>query len=159
MAEDKDRIYRENFTKAMNILASRGFDLKVKEEQKSSVKQLYTGGDLLGVLPSGFGKSLIFHLLTLLEDCVIVVICPLKSIVNDQVKEAISMGISAASLSNCVIEDIQLGKFQLVFSSVEEALERKFLEALKQEGAALKNQLAAIVVDESHIVETWTGKK
>ena len=35
MAEDKDRILEENFTKAMNNLGSRGFDLKVKEEQKS----------------------------------------------------------------------------------------------------------------------------
>jgi len=33
---------------------------KLREEQNFSVKQLFKGGDLLSVLPTGFGKSLIF---------------------------------------------------------------------------------------------------
>ena len=53
------------------------------------MKQLFSRGDLLAVLPTGFGKSLIFQVLALMkEDCVILVICPLKSIVNDQIKES-----------------------------------------------------------------------
>ena len=48
---------------------------KDRLEQKSSVKQLFTGGDLLAVVPTGFGKSLIFHVLALAkEGCVVIVI-------------------------------------------------------------------------------------
>ena len=36
-----------------------GFSLKLREGQNFSVKQHFKGGDLLAVLPTGFGKSLI----------------------------------------------------------------------------------------------------
>ena len=57
------------------------------------------GGDLLAVLPTGFGKSLIFQALAMAKElaCVLV-ICPLKSTVQDQILEASSMGLSADSL-------------------------------------------------------------
>ena len=51
------------------------------------------------------------------------------------------------------------GKYRLLFASAEEALAKSFLEALKREGNKLRDNLAAIVVDESHTVETWTGKR
>jgi len=69
------------------------------------------------------------------------------------------MGISAGSLSNCLQTDIENGKYRLLFASAEEALAKSFLESLKKEGSTLHDNLAAIVVDESHTVETWTGKR
>ena len=118
------------------------------------------GGDVLAVLPTGFGKSMIFQLLALMrEDSVVLVICPLKSIVNNQIKEASSMGISAGSLADCLQTDIESGKYRLLFASAEEALGKSFLDYLKREGNALHDNLAATVVDESHTVETWTGKR
>ena len=118
MAEEGEDVFEASLYEALNFLAERGFSRELRQEQKSSVKQLFTGGDLLAVLPTGFGKSLIFQVLALLkEDCVVVVICPLKSIVNDQIKEASSMGISAGSLSNCLQTDIESGKYRLLFAS------------------------------------------
>ena len=69
------------------------------------------------------------------------------------------MGISAGSLSDCLQTDIVSGKYRLLFASAEEALAKSFLEALKREANSLHDNLAAIVVDESHTVETWTGKR
>ena len=57
-----------------------GFSRELRQEQRCSVKQLFSRGDLLTVLPTGFRKSLIFQVLALN-----LVICPLKSIVNDQI--------------------------------------------------------------------------
>ena len=37
-----------------------GFSLQLQQEQNFSMKQLFKGGDFLAVLPTGFGKSLIF---------------------------------------------------------------------------------------------------
>jgi len=160
MAEEGEDVLEACLQKALNFLAERGFSLELRQQQKASVKQLFIGGDLLAVLPTGFGKSLIFQLLALTREAsVILVICPLKSIVKDQIKEASSMGISAGSLSECLQTDIESGKYCLLFASAEEALAKCFLDSLKREGNSIHDNLAAIVVDESHTIETWTGKR
>ena len=124
------------------------------------MKQLFSRGDLHAVLPTGFGKSLIFQVLApMKEDCVMLVIFLLKSIVNDQIKDSSSMGISAGSSSDCLQSDIKSGKYRLFSSSPEAALSKSFLSSLKKESNSLHDNLAAIVVDESHAVETWTGKR
>ena len=146
MADEGEDLFEACLQKALTFLAKRGFSRELRQEQKCSVKQLFTGGDLLAVLPTGFGKSMIFQLLALTkEDSVILVICPLKSIVNDQIKEASSMGILAGSLSHCLQTDIESGKYCFLFASVGEALEKRFLQSLKREGNALHDNLAAIV--------------
>ena len=117
MPEELDVVFEAALQKALNFLSERGFNRELRQEQKSSVKQLFTGGDLVAVLPTGFGKSLIVQLLALVnDDHVVLVICPLKSIVNDQIKEASSMGISAGSLSDCLQTDIVSGKYRLLFA-------------------------------------------
>ena len=116
MPEELDAVFEAALQKALNFLSERGFNRELRQEQKSSVKQLFTGRDLLAVLPTGFGKSLIFQLLALVnDDHVGLVICPLKSIVNDQIKEASSMGISAGSLSDCLQTDIVSGNYTVCF--------------------------------------------
>ena len=68
MANDEEDLQR-----ALDFLAQKGFDRELKEEQKSAILQLMRGGDLLGVLPTGFGKSLIFQLLAVAKKGSIVV--------------------------------------------------------------------------------------
>ena len=65
------------------------------------------------------------------------------------------MGISCVSL-----QDLQLKEKvteQMMFASTEEVTEERF-RAVLNENESLK-RISAIVVDESHIVETWTGKR
>ena len=50
-------------TKVLDSLAERGFKRLLRDEQKSSLRQLLHRGDLLAMLPTGFGKSLIFQAL------------------------------------------------------------------------------------------------
>ena len=90
--------------------------------------------------------------------CVIVV-CPLKSIVHDQLSEATAMGLTATSLSDASLEDLENGKYKLIFGSAEEILEKPFLGRLKKSNTPLHQNLAALIVDESHIVETWTAQR
>jgi len=116
MPEELDVVFKAALQKALNFLPERGFNRELRQEQKSSVKQLFTGGDLLAVLPTGFGKSLIFQLLALVnDDHVVLVICPLKSMINGQIKEVSSMGISAGSLFDCLQTDIVSGKYTVCF--------------------------------------------
>ena len=64
---------------------------------------------------------------------VVIVVCPLKSIVQDQIAEAYSMGLTAVhvSLANNRLEDIENAKYQLVFASAEEILSKCFFRLLK----------------------------
>ena len=68
------------------------------------------------------------------------------------------MGISCVSL-----EDLQLKEKvseQMIFLSAEEDTEERFRAALNEnESLTEKDQCYRIAVDESHIVETWTGKR
>ena len=150
MANDEEDLQR-----ALDFLAQKGFDRELKEEQKSAILQLMRGGDLPGVLPTGFGKSLIFQLLTVAKKgSIVVVICPLISIMKDQVLEATSMGLTATTMAEAKQEDIDNGKYQLVFASAEDALQRKeFLASLKRDSSPLHNNLAAVVIDECHTME------
>ena len=89
-------------------LEDKGRKITLKDEQRKAVKQLYGKKDLVAVLPTGFGKSLIFQLLVLLENrnrnghtqtASVLVVCPITSIINDQIFEVESMGLSACNLS------------------------------------------------------------
>ena len=77
---------------------------------------------------------------------------------EEQIAEARSMGLTANSLPEASLEDVGAGKFQLLFSSAENVLEKEFLAFLKQD-TIFHRTLAAVVVDESHTLETWSGKR
>ena len=64
----------------------------LKSEQKEAVESLLRGRDVFGVLPTGFGKSPIYQLFVLAKNAspkaassVEIVICPLKSIIEEQI--------------------------------------------------------------------------
>ena len=69
--------------------------------------------------------------------------------------EAVSLGISCHRLQD--IKELEKSAFQLVFSSAERVME--FKNMLKDSSSTLHNNVCLIVVDESHTVETWTGKR
>ena len=50
--------FEERYSDASSYLTEQG--LQLREEQNFSMKQLFKGGDLHTLLPTGFGKSLIF---------------------------------------------------------------------------------------------------
>ena len=121
--------------------------LELRPEQKQAIYALLSRRDLLAVLRTGFGKSLIFQLLVQVKEilsgktaCVIVV-CPLKNSALDQMIEASSMGLTAVSLSKASFQDVERGKYQLTFASAVGILEKSFLNRLKK-----SNMLCFIVV-------------
>ena len=87
--------------------------LTLKEEQKYAVENPLSGRDVLAILPTGFGKSLIFQLFATAKSIqatrnnsspgTVLVICPLDSIAKDQVGEAKLQGLKAATLQSDTI--------------------------------------------------------
>ena len=75
----------------------------MEQKQRNAVKYFLNHDDVLAVLPTGYGKSHIFQLFAVAasierkEPQTVLVVCHLKSIIEDQIAEAESMGIPAAS--------------------------------------------------------------
>ena len=110
---------------ALLSISELGLSRVLRPEQKEAISSLVHGSDLLAVLPTGFGKSLIFQLFIRVKQilsskaaCVIVV-CPLKSIVQDQLTEASLMGLTATSLASGSLHDVENGKYTCVNVFVE----------------------------------------
>ncbi|KAK3728378.1 hypothetical protein QZH41_018033, partial [Actinostola sp. cb2023] len=158
----------EDFEESLRIVISslkefKGDSFDLKEEQQQSIRQLFIGKDLVAILPTGYGKSLIFQTLALVAQQrrgfgFVVVVTALQSIINDQIAEAQSLGLSACSLAEKLesLDDITSGKHSIVFASAECATDRRFLQALKK-SSLFRDNLVALVIDESHTIETWSG--
>lgn len=162
MAERREEVLQEACAHLTSYLK---FKLQLKPEQHNAVEYLLNQDDVLAVLPTGYSKSLIFQPFAVAasierkEPQTVLVVCPLKSIIEDQIAEAVSMHILAASAVDISEEELRAAKFQLILGSAETVLETRFLDILKDSCSSLHRKLAAGLVDESHTVEMWTGKR
>lgn len=68
MASEEEQT-EEQLKSALDFLALQGFNRKLKDKQKEAVMQILRGGDLLAILPTGFGKSLVFQMVRLDRPC------------------------------------------------------------------------------------------
>ena len=64
------------------------------------------------------------------EHQTVLVVCPLRSIIDDQIEEAKGMGMSASSFSDVTYDELRSVKFQLLFAPAEEVINNCFLEIL-----------------------------
>ena len=75
--------------KAVQCLSDLGMSQELRVEQTDAISTLISGKDLLAVLPTGFGKSLIFQMVVRIKQIMTgklssaIVVCPLQSIVYD----------------------------------------------------------------------------
>ena len=93
--------------------------LILKDEQKLAVEALMSGKDVLAVLPTGFGKSVIYQSFVIAKDSSsIVVIVPLRSIIDDQLQSN-DFGLKAVAFEKKPewLKDIAANKFQVIFAS------------------------------------------
>ena len=148
-------------------LSESGLSFTLKREQELAMRHLFNGKDVMAVLPTGFGKSLIFQLFVMMCGArskrkgesgfsSIIVNSPLQSIIRDQVIEVYSIGMTACDLNENLdcLDDIHEGKFNIIYVSAEAALDKRFLNSLKAKDSLFNKTLAALIVDESHTLET-----
>lgn len=133
-----------------------GFDT-FRPIQEQAIDHILEKKDLLTILPTGSGKSLIFQLPTLLMAGVTIVISPLIALMQDQVLALQSNGISAAMMSSINSNEENNNTHQLLVNK-----QLKFLyvapERFTQE--YFIQQLHGIdinffVIDEAHCVSEW----
>lgn len=158
-----------NFLKALNKSVS---DLKVnnlKPEQQECIRRLVgCGEDVLAVLPTGFGKSLIYQLLPRvhqnlhlietgeMKHFMVIVVSPLHYIRQQQVANVARTmcGVRAAAIGESEANDKEIseGKYDIVYGSAEQWLSSRWKKCLQYGGL---HQTKILVVDEVHTVEAW----
>ena len=80
-----------------DVNLSSGREIVLKPEQESPVRALLADRDVMAVLPTGYGKSLIYQMFVraknyeLNGNAAILVISPLKSIIEDQLQEIVGL--------------------------------------------------------------------
>ena len=154
----------------LSKLNETGMAFSLKKEQESAVRHIFNGKDVMAVLPTGFGKSLIFQLFLMMCGVrskrqggtgfsSVLVISPLQSIIQDQVVEVNSMEMTACDLNEKLnsLDDIHQGKCNIIYTSAEATMDTPFLNTLKSKDFLFNENTAACIVDKSRTLETWTG--
>jgi ATP-dependent DNA helicase RecQ len=133
-----------------------GFD-RFRPAQRPVVQSVLAGRDTLAVLPTGGGKSVCFQVPAVVRGGFTLVVCPLVSLMQDQVAAACARGIRAAALHSALARDQQRdvlaklssGQLSLLYLSPER------LVRCAAELRRLAGPPALLAVDESHCIVEW----
>ena len=125
--------------------------------QAELINAILEGRDVLGVMPTGSGKSVCYQIPSLLLHGITIVISPLISMMRDQVDGANEIGIPAAFINTTQTPDEQqqvfdaanAGKVKLLYVAPER------LETARFRAFATHADIALFAVDEAHCVSQW----
>lgn len=145
-----DKLLYENLKKYF------GYDT-FRNGQEEIITNILKGEDVLGVLPTGGGKSICYQLPALIKEGITLVISPLISLMKDQVDSLVEDGISASFINSSLAYDdyidsirkIRSGNIKLLYISPERLENKFFLDFLKE----LK--VSFIAIDEAHCISQW----
>ena len=125
--------------------------------QEPLVNALLSGRDVLGVMPTGAGKSMCYQIPALLLPGVTVVVSPLISLMKDQVTALVQAGIPAAYLNSTLtaaqyetaLNRARQGAYRILYVAPER-LETGGFRQLMQDLT-----ISLVAVDEAHCVSQW----
>jgi len=131
-----------------------------RPNQVDILRESLQGKDVIGLLPTGAGKSLTYHLSVLLQPGISMVVAPLKSLMHDQHANLKRAGIGSVLFIDSSLtpeerrraqEMMKSGERQFVFISPERLQIQRFRDHL----ARLDVPVTYTVVDEAHCVSEW----
>lgn len=133
-----------------------GYD-SFRPGQSGIVSAILTGRDVLGVMPTGAGKSICYQIPAAILPGVAIVISPLISLMRDQVDALNDVGLPAAFINTTQTPDEQdlvfaqalSGRIKLLYVAPER------LETERFRNFAVRVPISLVAVDEAHCVSQW----
>lgn len=133
-----------------------GYD-SFRNGQEEIVESILSGRDALAIMPTGAGKSLCYQIPALLLSGITLVISPLISLMQDQVKSLNAVGIHAAFINSSLTEGqiaraLRLageGAYKIIYVAPERLESPGFLQF------ALSSEISMVTVDEAHCISQW----
>ena len=130
-----------------------------REGQQELIQAVESGRDVLGIMPTGAGKSMCFQIPALMMEGITLVVSPLISLMKDQVRALNQAGVHAAFLNSSLTAGqyqkalglARQGRYKIIYVAPERLETQAFLSF------ALDSQvtISMLAVDEAHCVSQW----
>lgn len=138
--------------KKIDEIITEYFGYSLKKEQREIIELIMNGIDTIGLLPTGFGKSVTYQIPALLFDGVTLVVSPLIALMQDQVSSLKEKGIKAEYINSLQTKEEQEiiynklinNKIKLLYVSAERLKSKRFIETIT------KLNISLFVCDEAH---------
>ena len=133
-----------------------GFD-SYKDGQEDVINAIMAGKDVIAVMPTGSGKSICYQVPALVLPGMTIVISPLISLMQDQVKALNNAGVHAGYINSSLTESqitkvyelAAAGRFKIMYVAPER------LESYGFQEFASKADISMVTVDEAHCISQW----
>ncbi|MEZ4461637.1 MAG: RecQ family ATP-dependent DNA helicase [bacterium] len=133
-----------------------GYDA-FRPTQKDVIDSVLAGNDTLAIMPTGGGKSLCFQVPALLFDGLTIVVSPLISLMQDQVRQLQAAGVEAVLINSALTQEeyatnqqaVASGRAKLLYVAPETLLQPRTKELLS------KVKVSCLTIDEAHCISQW----
>lgn len=133
-----------------------GYDT-LRPGQQDLMEGILNGIDVLGIMPTGAGKSLCYQVPALMLPGITIVISPLISLMSDQVKALNQAGVHAAYINSSLTENqiraallyAAQGQYKIIYVAPERLNTMRFLDF------ACRADISMVTVDEAHCISQW----
>lgn len=125
--------------------------------QETIIRHILAGEDVLGIMPTGGGKSICYQIPALVFPGVTLVISPLISLMKDQIDALDGMGIPATFINSSLtgsetsrrLRGAERGEYKLIYIAPERLESERFHELLQ------KLTISLVAIDEAHCISQW----
>ena len=133
-----------------------GYD-SFRPGQEAVINAILEGRDILAVMPTGAGKSLCYQVPAMLLSGITLVISPLISLMQDQVKALNEAGVNAAFINSSLSEkelndtfkNAYKGHYKIIYVAPERLMSEGFISFAKSV------EISMVTIDEAHCISQW----